>query len=70
LFALSGEARRLGVDGWGNLTNVQCKAIQNCHKESPLYNEYMLIKMKTNKQAKTWGVLKTVEGKQQEFYRS
>jgi hypothetical protein len=34
-------------DGWwGNLTNVQCKAIGNWHNESPLYNEYMLIKMK------------------------
>jgi hypothetical protein len=22
---------------WGNLTNVQCKAIQNWHNESPLY---------------------------------
>jgi hypothetical protein len=35
-------------DGGGVLTNVQCKAIQNCHNESPLYNEYILIKMKKN----------------------
>jgi hypothetical protein len=30
----------MGGDGGDNLTNVQCKAICNCH------NEYMLIKMK------------------------
>jgi hypothetical protein len=30
----------------GDLTNVQYKPIQNCHNESPLYNEYILIKMK------------------------
>jgi hypothetical protein len=35
-----------GWDGGGDLTNVQCKAIQNCHSEVPLLNEYMLIKMK------------------------
>jgi hypothetical protein len=28
------------------LTNVQCKPILNCHNECPLYNEYILIKMK------------------------
>jgi hypothetical protein len=46
--ALSGSVRGSwgeGDDG-GNLANVQCKAIQNCHNESPLYNEYMLIKVK------------------------
>jgi hypothetical protein len=32
-------------DDEGNLTNVQYKAIQNCHNESPLYNKYILIKM-------------------------
>jgi hypothetical protein len=32
----------------GNLTNVQCEFIQNCCNESPLYNEYILIKMKKN----------------------
>jgi hypothetical protein len=44
--ALSGVGRELreGKCG-GNLTNVQCKAIQNCHNESPLYNEYILLKM-------------------------
>jgi hypothetical protein len=31
-------------NGGGDLTNVQCKAIQNCHNESLLYNEYILIK--------------------------
>jgi hypothetical protein len=29
--------------GWSNY--VQCKASQNCHNESPLHNEYMLIKL-------------------------
>jgi hypothetical protein len=29
----------------GNQTNVQYKAVQKCHNESPLYNEYTLIKM-------------------------
>jgi hypothetical protein len=33
-------------DGGANLANVQCKAIWNWHDESPLCNEYMLIKMK------------------------
>jgi hypothetical protein len=33
-------------DCGGNLTNVQCNPIQNWHNESPLCNEYMLIKMK------------------------
>jgi hypothetical protein len=37
-----GARRRNGGD---NLINVQCKAIQNCQNESPLYNEYMLTKM-------------------------
>jgi hypothetical protein len=37
------------VDGGGDLTNVQCKAIQNCHNKFPLYNEYMLIKIKKKK---------------------
>jgi hypothetical protein len=53
--ALSGAGRGLqwgggrgGEDSGGNLTNVQCKAIQNCHNESPLYNEYILIKIGKN----------------------
>jgi hypothetical protein len=44
---------RAGGDEGGNLTNVQCQAIQNCHNESSLYNEYLLIKMKKNKTE--WG---------------
>jgi hypothetical protein len=32
-----------GGDGRGDLTNVQCKSIQNYHNESPLYNKYILI---------------------------
>jgi hypothetical protein len=31
-------------DGGSDLTNVQCKPIQNCHNDSPLNHEYMLIK--------------------------
>jgi hypothetical protein len=27
------------------LTNIHCNAIHNCHNESPLYNENILIKM-------------------------
>jgi hypothetical protein len=43
--ALSGAGRWLrGRDGGGDLTNVQYKPIQNCHYESPLYNEYIIIK--------------------------
>jgi hypothetical protein len=34
-----------GGDGWGHLANVQCKAIWNCHNESPMHNEYILTKM-------------------------
>jgi hypothetical protein len=30
-------------DGEGYLTSGRCNAIQNCHNESPLYNEYILI---------------------------
>jgi hypothetical protein len=45
--ALSGAEMGVGgVDSRGNLSNIQCKAIQNCHNESFLYNEYILIKMK------------------------
>jgi hypothetical protein len=45
--ALSGAGQVLREDivRLANLTNVQCKTIWNCHKESPLYNEYTLIKM-------------------------
>jgi hypothetical protein len=35
--------------GGSNLTNVQCKAIWNCHNDSLLYNEYKPIKTKKRK---------------------
>jgi hypothetical protein len=47
VIALNGVER--GVKGgrwWDDLINVQCKPIQNCHNESLLYSEYILIKMK------------------------
>jgi hypothetical protein len=44
---LSGARRRLQRrDGEGNVANVQCKPVRNWNNESPLYNVYMLIKMK------------------------
>jgi hypothetical protein len=43
-FTLSGVGRGLGEMG-DDLTIVQHKAFQNCHNESSLYNEYILIKM-------------------------
>jgi hypothetical protein len=33
-----------GRDGGSDLTNAQYKPIWNCHNDSPLYNEYILIK--------------------------
>jgi hypothetical protein len=43
--ALSGVGRGWrGRDDGGDLTNAQYKPIWNCHNESPLYNEYSLIK--------------------------
>jgi hypothetical protein len=40
----TGKGRQGGGDGGGDLTNVQCKAIQNCDNKSlSLYSEYMLI---------------------------
>jgi hypothetical protein len=33
-----------GRDDGGDITNVQYKSNQKCHYESPLYNEYILIK--------------------------
>jgi hypothetical protein len=46
--ALSGVGR--GSGRWGNdPNNVRCKAIRNWHNESPLYNEYVLIKVKNMK---------------------
>jgi hypothetical protein len=48
--AVSGVGREVqGADGRSNLTNIQCKAIQNWHNELSSYNEYMLIKMKKRK---------------------
>jgi hypothetical protein len=41
--ALSGGGGVKGRDGGGELTDVQCEPIRNCHNESPLYNEYILI---------------------------
>jgi hypothetical protein len=31
-------------DNWDNVNNVQYKSNRNCHYQSPLYNEYFLIK--------------------------
>jgi hypothetical protein len=36
-------------NGGGELTNVQWKAIQKCHNESPMCVEYILIKMEWTK---------------------
>jgi hypothetical protein len=48
--ALSGAGRGYnGRDSGGNLTNVQCKTLWNCHNECPLQNEYILIKEHTKK---------------------
>jgi hypothetical protein len=42
---LNGMERGLkGRNGGGHLITIQCKAIWNCCSESPLYNEYMLLK--------------------------
>jgi hypothetical protein len=35
-----------GRDDGSNVNNVQYKCNQNCHYESPLYNEYILIIIK------------------------
>jgi hypothetical protein len=43
--ALSGVRKGLrGRDDGGNINNVQFKSNLNCHYESPLHNEYILIK--------------------------
>jgi hypothetical protein len=36
----------------GDLTNVQYKPIWNCYNESPLYNQYILIKKKKPQKTK------------------
>jgi hypothetical protein len=44
--ALSGaEKGSMRRDSVGDLTNAQCKSTWKCHNESPLYNEYILIKI-------------------------
>jgi hypothetical protein len=43
---LSGVERSLrGRNDGDNINNVQYKSSQNCHYESPLYNEYVPIKI-------------------------
>jgi hypothetical protein len=39
-----GDSR--GDRSWGNPTRVKFKPILNCHNESKLHNEYILIKVK------------------------
>jgi hypothetical protein len=47
---LGGVERGLrGRDDGGNVNNVQYKSNQNCHYESPLYNEHILIKIYNKK---------------------
>jgi hypothetical protein len=41
-FKWGGE--RVGGDDGGELTNEQCKCNRDGHYESPLYNEYILMK--------------------------
>jgi hypothetical protein len=53
---LRGAGKGLGMGRWwGDLTNVLCKPIQNCHSESPRYHECILIKMKKKKR-RSWGI--------------
>jgi hypothetical protein len=47
VIALS-EGGCAGREGGGDLNNVQCKATQNSYNESPLCNEYILVKMAIN----------------------
>jgi hypothetical protein len=39
--------RLRGRDGGDNLTNVQGQPVQKCHNDSPLYNKYILIIIKS-----------------------
>jgi hypothetical protein len=39
----------MGGDGWSNLSNILCKAVRNCHNESPKYVDCILIKMEKDK---------------------
>jgi hypothetical protein len=47
-----------GGNGRDEITNVQCKALKNCHSESPLYKKYILIKTreKSEKKIKYFGM--------------
>jgi hypothetical protein len=45
LFKWFREAVWRGTDSGSDLTNKQCKPIWNCNNDSPMYNEYTLIKM-------------------------
>jgi hypothetical protein len=36
-------------DGGNEFNKVYCKHMWKCHNETPLYNEYMLIKCKKEK---------------------
>jgi hypothetical protein len=48
--ALSGAKRELEEEMLGgDLSKIQCKAIQNCHNESSKYRKYILIKWKKRK---------------------
>jgi hypothetical protein len=44
--ALNEEGGGGGGEGRCDLTNVQCKPIQNYHNEAPMYYEYILLKKK------------------------
>jgi hypothetical protein len=43
-FKRGGEVVEWGETNGGDVTNEQYQPNQNCHHESPLYNEYTLIK--------------------------
>jgi hypothetical protein len=46
---LSGTGKGQGErDAGRDLTNVQYKCTWNCHNESPLYNEYIMINKNTD----------------------
>jgi hypothetical protein len=49
IIALSEVGRELAErNGGGDPTKVNCEAIWNCHNESRLYNEHILIRMVGN----------------------
>jgi hypothetical protein len=45
-----------GRDDRENVNNVQYKSNQNCHNESPLYNECILIKINKMKNKKNFSL--------------